>query len=659
MLTAVLLVLLVLGLLALRAGQASQRKALAASEAHLNRAQRLGNVGSFGFDPKRGLVVSDEMYRILGLQPGSAIDRKAIAERIHAAERASCSQWIDGLVERGGTDTRELRVIRPDGSVRRLSVTVEAVRGASGAALEINGTAIDSTDRRRAELEYAKLFQAVEQSPVTVVVTDSEGIIEYVNPAFSRITGYAREEVVGRNPRQLPSGAHPARFYTESWRNVTVGKEWRGQIQNRRKSGEVFWEDAVVSPVQDGSGRTTHYIAVKEDITERKRAEEALRSSNEQLLQSQKVEAIGRLAGGVAHDFNNILNVILGHSELALRTLAEADPRRRNVLEIRKASERAANLTRQLLAFSRRQVLQPRVLVLNAVIHDVEKMLRPLIGEDVELVTDCEPALGSVLADPGQLEQVILNLAVNARDAMPHGGRLSITTRNVAADAIEPAHRALLGGGRFVLLSVSDAGAGMSDEVQKHIFEPFFTTKPPGKGTGLGLSTVYGIVKQSDGFVFVKSASGRGTTFDIYLPRVEGVPEATEAPAPAPEVGRGDETVLLVEDNEALRELTREMLEMDGYHVLEAETADHALELASQHPVQLLLTDIVMPQLNGRELARRIEAIRPGLKVLYMSGYSADVVSVHGVLETGLAFLPKPFTPSDLAVKVREVLGTR
>ena len=376
---------------------------------------------------------------------------------------------------------------------------------------------------------------------------------------------------------------------------------------------------------------------------ERKRAEQALRRSEEQLRQAQKMEAVGRLAGGIAHDFNNLLTVITSYGDLLLEDLAPDDSRRDDVEQIRKAAEGAAALTRQLLAFSRQQVLEPKVLDIRAIVAGTEKLLRRLIGADVQLATSLASDLGAVKADPGQLEQIIINLAVNARDAMPGGGRLTIAATGMEEVEGRP--------GRWVMLAVSDTGIGMDEQTKARIFEPFFTTKESGKGTGLGLATVYGIVKQAGGFIWVDSEPGRGTSFEVYLPRVdEPVAPAITRPAPA-EPGRGTETVLLVEDAPAVRLVTRQVLERYGYTVLEAPTGDMALRLAAKHhgPIHLLLTDVVMPGLSGRQLAGQLSQLRAEMKVLYVSGY-ADTV------ESGVAYLQKPFAPEALARRVRDVL---
>jgi PAS domain S-box-containing protein len=383
------------------------------------------------------------------------------------------------------------------------------------------------------------------------------------------------------------------------------------------------------------------------------------RSLQEELRQAQKMDAIGRLAGGIAHDFNNLLTVILGRSQVALRRLSPDDPLRRSIALIAETAERAGALVQQLLAFSRKQLTQPRVLVLTEVVTRLEQMLRRLIGEDVELVTTFAPDLGRVKADPSQLEQVLVNLAVNARDAMPTGGRLTIETENVQLDlAFARRHRGARPG-PYVRLSVSDTGVGMDAVTRARIFEPFFTTKEPGKGTGLGLATVYGIVKQSDGYIAVDSEPGHGARFDIYLPRVDAPPEPLPA-APALGARGGSETLLLVEDEPALRDMTREILELHGYTVIEAGSGADALDVAARHPgpIHLLLTDVVLPRMGGRQLAERLVAQRPETKVLFMSGYTDDALGRHGALDPGVVLLPKPFAPDALARAVRQALDT-
>ncbi len=399
-------------------------------------------------------------------------------------------------------------------------------------------------------------------------------------------------------------------------------------------------------------------IANAQLFSERVRAEQKAKSLEEQLRQSQRIEAVGQLAGGIAHDFNNLLTVIKGYSELLLIKLKEGDPIKGNIEEIHRASLRAADLTRQLLAFSRRQILEFKVLDLNSILPDLDKMLHRLIGEDIELVFLLSGHLGKIKSDAGQIEQVILNLAVNARDAMPSGGKLTIETANVELDETYARTHIGVKPGRYVMLSVSDTGVGMTPEVKEHIFEPFFTTKEKGKGTGLGLSTVYGIVKQSEGEIWVYSEPGHGTTFKIYLPRVEE--EATALPhgddkGPLP---RGSETILLVEDEPSVRGLAVQILRENGYRLLEAANGNEALRMAQEYAgeIHLLLTDVVMPQMGGKELANRLKTLRPGMKVLFTSGYTDDAIVHHGVLNSGIDFLQKPFSPETLAQKVREIL---
>jgi PAS domain S-box-containing protein len=416
--------------------------------------------------------------------------------------------------------------------------------------------------------------------------------------------------------------------------------------------GRIVWLRNIISPVRDTEGKVQKLRGIMMDITERKQLEE-------QFLQSQKMEAIGRLAGGIAHDFNNLLTVIRGYTDLLLYRIGKGDPGYKNLLEISKATDRAASLSRQLLAFSRRQVLQPKMLDLNTVVTELEKMLRRLIGEDIDMVTILDPTLGYVKVDPVQIEQAIMNLVVNSRDAMPKGGKLIIKTENLYLDEAYTNQRIDVQPGHYVMLSVSDTGCGMDEETMSHIFEPFFTTKESGRGTGLGLATVYGIVKQSGGHIEVYSEINRGTTFKIYLPRI--IEEDTREPSPNALMEKwpgGSETILVVEDEEGVRALAREVLKEKGYKVLEASGCDEAISTCEQisNPIHLLLIDMVMPKMSGHELAKRLLELHPEIKVIYMSGYADDTVIQYGALESDVPFLQKPFTPTTLLHKVREVL---
>jgi PAS domain S-box-containing protein len=512
---------------------------------------------------------------------------------------------------------------------------------------------MDVTDRRRAEEQQAQLSRVVEQAAESIVITDPAGTMIYVNPAFESISGYSRAEAIGQNPRMLKSGHQDTAFYQRMWDTLSRGEVWKGRMVNRRKDGALFQEDATIGPVRDGSGRLVNYVAVKRDVTNEMRLER-------QLMQAQKMEAVGRLAGGVAHDFNNLLGVITGYGEITRGKLRDDDPLKPKVDQILKAAERAAGLTRQLLAFSRQQVLQPKIIDLNGLVSNLEKMLRRLIGEDIQLGTSLDPGLGTVKADPGQIEQVLMNLSVNARDAMPEGGSLTIETRNAELDATYAARRPPTRAGRYVMLSVSDSGMGMDAETQSHLFEPFFTTKETGKGTGLGLSTVYGIVKQSEGYIWCYSEVGVGTTFKVYLPRVDEQAAASQKPA-LPPLAPGTETVLLIEDDRLLRELLDETLESGGYTVLVADDGDQALRISEEYAgaIQLVVTDVIMPGLTGRQAAEKIKVARSEVEILFISGYTNEAIAKHGVLEPGAKFLSKPFTPADLLRKVRDVLEGR
>jgi PAS domain S-box-containing protein len=508
---------------------------------------------------------------------------------------------------------------------------------------------LERTAALRASEERFRSLNA--SAPVGIFQTDAEGRAIYCNRQWTAIAGLSLEESLGDGWVRAVHPEDRDRVVVAWVATVREGAEHASEFRIKTPAGQVRWINVQAHPTRLENGSITGYVGTVEDITERRQLEVQLR-------QAQKMEAVGRLAGGIAHDFNNLLTVILGNGGLLLAGPGKDGPAQRKIEEIVKAGERAAGLTRQLLAFSRKQVLQPKVLNLNSVVGEMEKMLRPLIGEDIQLTTFLEKEPGQAKADPGQIEQVILNLAVNARDAMPNGGKLTLETANVDLSEAYAAEHPGAHAGRYVMLAVSDTGAGMDAQTQSHIFEPFFTTKGPGRGTGLGLATVYGVVKQSDGYISVYSELGHGTTFKVYLPRVDEEEESAPAPASAASMPRGGETILLVEDEDGVRGLARAILEDLGYGVLEAPSPDAALRLIDRHsgPLHLVLTDVVMPGMNGRELVSRVACIRPDARVLYMSGYTDDAIVHHGVLKPGTAFLNKPFSPRDLARKVREVL---
>ena len=704
--------------------------------------------------------------------------------------------------------------------VRAMRYAIERKRSAEKIEKELHEKEGMLKELERQDAHIRRLSMAVEQSPAAVVITGIDGSIEYVNPKFTRVTGYSLAEVLGENPRLLKSGKQPAEFYRDLWETIGRGEEWHGEFHNRKKNGELYWESASISPIRSPEGEVTHFVAVKEDITERKWEEgrilarqrmldevwkmrgpgdighlldglkdgletlgipfkgcginlvdisgdvpcvrayeldeqrewqnegseqtgellasiwrdgrpvyrrdlesedvhqeggqieekfgrvravldvpfshgtlavnsseanafsdndiasmqalaevlsegfrrlddlQNLEEKENQLRQSQKMEAIGQLAGGVAHDFNNLITIITGYCQLLSKRFDPEDGAYQNIQEIYKSGERAATLVRQLLAFSRRQLLKPEVLDLNAVVADIDKMLRRLIGEDIELVCSAEAGLGKVEADPGQLEQVIVNLAVNARDAMPEGGKLTIETANVELDGDYADQHVEMPPGAYVLLAVSDNGMGMDGETRVRIFEPFFTTKEEGLGTGLGLSTVYGIVKQSNGFIWVYSEPGKGTTFKVYLPRIEGdgaVPQTEIAPE---EKLEGTETILVVEDDDTVRELVQRIFHEYGHSVIEACNGEEGLQICAQQAgeIDLLLTDVVMPGMNGPELAEYVTSMKDGIKVLYMSGYADRAISHNGLVKEEIQFLQKPFTPDELLRKTRASL---
>jgi len=503
---------------------------------------------------------------------------------------------------------------------------------------------------RATEASYATM---VEHAPVPIYRSTPDGRILAVNDALVRLLGYASADEVLQLRMARDVYADPAERQRLLDRDVQSDRVYDElEATWKRQDGRLLTLQLSVRTIRNALGHVDYYETFVHDLTEQRRLQT-------QLVQSQKMEAVGRLAGGIAHDFNNLLTVITTSCDLLLEDLAAADPKREDVEQVRQAADGATALTRQLLAFSRQQVLAPQVVDLGDVVHGVEKMLRRVIGEDIDLVTVLGAEAGAVKADVGQIEQVLMNLAVNARDAMPTGGKLTIETGNIEHDPDYAREQEAAAVSRFVMLAVSDTGVGMDEATKARIFEPFFTTKEPGKGTGLGLATVYGIVKQSGGFIWVYSEPGLGTTFKIYLPRVDAAPEAGVATPALTASLRGTETVLLVEDAAAVRSVTHQALSRQGYTVLDAPNGAEALRIAADHPgaIHLLLTDVVMPGISGRQLSDELTRLRPDTKVLFTSGYTDDAVVRHGVLESGIAYLQKPFTVDGLARKVREVLG--
>ncbi|MGC2529511.1 MAG: PAS domain S-box protein [Candidatus Acidiferrum sp.] len=549
----------------------------------------------------------------------------------------------------------QINLRRRDGTVIPVEMAVTSLANGVTACIGHDISERKEAEKARADAEN-KYRTLVEQVAAISYIAELglQGAWHYVSPQIEAITGYSQDEWMANSQdwmRHIPKEDHGVIVTAEE--ASLRGERFQAEYRIVRKDGTVIWvNDTAV--VVEGSNSHPVMEGIIVDITERKLLEN-------QLQQSRRMEAVGRLAGGIAHDFNNLLTIIKGYAELALQRTGIQPELRGDVMQIENASERASMLIRQLLAFSRRQVLQPKVIDLNAIVLGLDKLLARLMGEHIEMVTRCGTNVGNVKADPAQVEQVIMNLVVNARDAMPKGGRLTVETCNVDLDSTYARDHVSVKPGAYVMLAVSDTGMGMNPETVAHIFEPFFTTKESGQGTGLGLSTVYGIVKQSGGYIWVYSEPGKGTTFKVYLPRVAEQVESKSGAVEIPGTGKGSETILLVEDEEAVRELASRILSAKGYSVVAAKNAREAEEFAAKNAreIHLLLTDIIMPGTSGRELAKRITARHPRTRVLYMSGYTDNVLAQGGVLEEGLSFLQKPFTPGALVQKVRDVLDSR
>jgi PAS domain S-box-containing protein len=592
---------------------------------------------------------AEELY---GWSPAEMLGRNILDVLVPQTSLGQAEE-IMARLRQGENWSGEFLVQRRDGVVFPAMVNDSPLLNKSGKLVGIIGISSDITERKRADAEQRLQSAALNAAVFPIVITDRDGTIEWVNPAFTTLTLYSAEEAIGQNPRALlRSGVHDRAFYEDLWNTILAGNVWRGEITNRRKDGSRYFEDMAITPVKDAGGEITHFIAIKRDLTKDKELQG-------QFLQAQKMEIVGRLAGGIAHDFNNLLTVINGTADLAAENLIAGDPLLADLGEIRRAGDRAAALTQQLLAFSRKQIMKPDVVNLGALAANLRNMLQRLIGEHIDLMVTPAKDVGNVLVDPGQMEQVIMNLVVNARDAMPTGGTLTVETRDVELDAAFAAVHPSVQPGPHVTVVVSDTGAGMDEATRLRVFEPFFTTKEPGKGTGLGLATVYGIVKQSSGSIWVSSTAGKGTTFTIYLPRVDAVAHASQKPRTLATLS-GTETILLVEDENVVRHLATRILRGAGYTVLTASHGVEALQLLERHdgPVDLLLTDVVLPGMSGRDLATRVAEVRPESKVLYTSGYTDDAILRHGVLDNATHFVGKPYSRAELTRKVREVLDS-
>jgi two-component system, cell cycle sensor histidine kinase and response regulator CckA len=604
-----------------------------------------------------GIAMSD-LNGILTYVNQAFLDLWGYTDSAQAVGRPAISFWgtpeAAGLVVEAlhlaGVWVGELEASRADGCARTMQVSASLMYDAAGAPIGMLASFRDITERKKNEDALRLKDQAIATSLNAMVIADAEARIIYVNPSFLRLWGCTSEaEVVGQALTQFvaPDAAEKilAQLYAQG--------AWQGELMARRNDGTSFEILLSANSVCDEAGTIRHLVGSILDMSEAKRLQA-------QFLQAQKMESVGRLAGGVAHDFNNLLTVMRGYLDLAMLAISPDDPMLADLAQVGKAVDSAAGLTQQLLAFSRRQIIAPQVINLNTVITRVQRMLRRLIGEDIELHTNLAEELPPVRFDPGQCEQVVINLAVNARDAMPYGGRLTIETVQVQLDADYTRQHSGSKPGEYVLLAISDTGVGMSAEVQSHLFEPFFTTKELGKGTGLGLAMVYGAISQNNGRIEVYSEPGKGTSFKIYLP-----PAQPQAVAPKATLNqalpRGAQTIILVEDDEAVRTLAMRLLTEQGYHVLDFSDGPAALRAvaALREPVDLLVTDVILPQMNGRVLAEQIRLLFPQIRVLFTSGYTANVIVNHGILQEGVEFLAKPYSITTLAQRVREVLTER
>ena len=628
--------------------------ALAASESHYRTV--LNNVTDAVF-------VTDTVGRYLDVNPqGCELTGYSRAEllRLTAAdtylpeERRLVAERIAAITA-GRVLSYDRRMLRKDGSVILIEVT--AVLLPDGRILT---TFRDLSEQRKVENQIRESEQRFRELAENVrevffSMDPATGRAQYVSPSYEELFGHSREHAYA-TPHAWTEGIHPDdrdQTFAADRLAAESGVQADAVYRIVRPDGSTRWVRGRSSPVRNANGEIIRVVGIAEDITDLKRTES-------QSLQSAKMEAVGRLAGGIAHDFNNLLTVIMSYGQLQIEEHASDDPRRPDLDQIVSAARRAADLTKQLLAFSRRQVLQPQVLDLSDLVMNLSRMLERVIGEDIDLKSNLTSRIGCVRADSGGIEQIIMNLVVNARDAMPSGGTVTIETANVEMSGADVGAQDPIAPGPYVLLAVSDTGEGLDEAIKGHLFEPFFTTKERGKGTGLGLSTVYGIVKQSGGYVVAESERGRGATFKVYLPRIAEPAEALPPKGAHTDIRGGSEIIMLVEDEAAVRQVTRTVLERRGYTVLEADRPESAIALADSlpHPPNLVVTDVILPGISGRQLAGLLEEKWPGLKVLYLSGYMDDAIARHGVLERGVALLEKPFTPDALALKVRQVLDS-
>jgi PAS domain S-box-containing protein len=641
----------------LEESRAATAQALTVNQALQQSEQRFANVfraspvaiGISRLADGRFIDVNDSFVQSFGYRREEVIGR-TVAELNMWQQPSDRAAIVEILRERGSVHDLETSFRMRSGELREGLSSIDVIELDDEPCLL--SMMVDITERKRAEAalrDSEEQYRLIaEHSRDLIVLLDRQGRVLYASPSHQYVLGYAPIELIGRPALDF---VHPddREQLLREWTKLAAEEHIQTTVRAQHANGDWLWIETSSSTLE----QTGSTLNVSRDITERKRLEA-------QLLQSQKMETVGRLAGGIAHDFNNLLTAITGYADLAIEDLPATNPVRGDIQELRKAADRAAGLTRQLLTFARKQRIEPRTLDLNQLLSDMSEFIGRLIGEHIELATRPAPDLGSVQADRSQIEQVVVNLVVNARDAMPEGGRLAIQTANVVLDSKYTDGHVDVAAGRYVLLTVSDTGIGMDAAVQEHLFEPFFTTKAPGKGTGLGLATCYGIIKQHGGYILPYSEPGRGTLMKVYLPRVDAPPDPRPS-ADSRAHPRGDETILLVEDETAVRTLAARVLREQGYSVLEAGDGEEALRVVEQEQdmrIDLLLTDVVMPRMGGIALAQRLGARRPEIKVLFTSGYTEDAMLYAGQLAAGRHFLHKPFSPATLAQKVRAVLDS-
>lgn len=625
------------------------------SESSLAEAQRIAHLGNWEWlIPENKVRWSVEAYRIYGFEPGkSSPSYESFIAAVHPDDREMVSRAVVDALEKHGAYSVEHRLVLPGGTERHVHEQGEVFWAADGKPAKMVGIVQDITERKILEQERTRLVKAVEYAAESIIITDQDGTIEYVNPAFTKVTGYSREEVVGQNPRILQGGQHDQLFYGKMWDTLRRGESWSGHFINRKKDGALFEEDAAISPILDDAGNIVNYVAVKHDVTKRIQLEK-------QLLQAQKLESIGTLAGGIAHDFNNILTAILGYGEMVMHGLPEDSPLREQQKRVVTAGKRAADLIKQILTFSRRGEQERRPLQVQQIVTEVLKLLRATIPATIEFKLNIDEGCGAIFADPTQIHQVVMNLCTNAYHAMREkkGGVLGVGLTSVELGPETKQNKIDLRPGPYVRLEVSDTGQGMSKPVLERIFEPYFTTKAPGEGTGLGLAVAHGIAKSMGGDLTVYSEIGTGTTFHVYFPQMDSL--VSQETLPVQSLQGGNERLLVVDDEAAITHLEQELLESLGYQVTATTKSVEAWQVFKAHPdrFDLIITDMTMPHMSGIELATKIMKLRQDVPVILCTGFS-EIINEEKAKAKGIReYLMKPVSKNDLATAIRRVLNT-